>query len=146
MANNLIKNHPAPEISPLCRYLLRVFQYPLSLILENLSRLSFSLFKESGLGYGSSGSSLEAGPSRPDILDLPGGDPSAQRVPPGADALLTPWSFMYKPQALQTGSPSAFLLQRVVLVVWQLVQHRPARLDEDFKTSKQTHECTHRND
>lgn len=43
----------------------------------------------------------------------------------------TPWSFMYNPQALQTGSPSAFLLQRVVLVVWQLVQHSPARLDED---------------
>ena len=53
---------------------------------------------------------------------------------------------MYNPQALQTGSPSAFLLQRVVLVVWQLVQHRPARLDEDLQTSKQTHECTHRND
>lgn len=43
----------------------------------------------------------------------------------------TPWSFMYKPQALQTGSPSAFLLHRVVLVVWQFVQHRPARLEED---------------
>lgn len=53
---------------------------------------------------------------------------------------------MYNPQALQTGSPSAFLLQRVVLVVWQLVQHRPARLDEDLKPSKHTRECTHRND
>lgn len=29
----------------------------------------------------------------------------------------TPWSFIYNPQALQTGSPSAFRLQRVVLVV-----------------------------
>lgn len=52
---------------------------------------------------------------------------------------------MYNPQALQTGSPSAFLLQRVVLVVWQLVQHSPARLDEDLKASKQTCECTHGN-
>lgn len=66
-------------------------------------------------------------------------DPITQHTP-----ALTPWSFMYKPQALQTGSPSAFLLQRVVLVVWQLVQHRPARLDEDLKASKQTRECTHR--
>lgn len=90
------------------------------------------------LSYGSLGTALgllpaERGP-RPTRRD-----PITQHTP-----ALTPWSFMYKPQALQTGSPSAFLLQRVVLVVWQLVQHRPARLDEDLKASKQTHECTHR--
>lgn len=68
---------------------------------------------------------------------MQGSDPKPQRVPlVWMDVFLTPWSFMYKPQALQTGSPSAFLLHRVVLVVWQLVQQRPARLEEDFKTSK----------
>lgn len=46
-------------------------------------------------------------------------------------ALLTPCSFMYSPQALHTGSPSALRRQRVVVVVWQLVQQRPARRDED---------------
>lgn len=99
-----------------------------------------------GLWYSSSGSSPEAGPSRAHLLELLGSDPKPQRVPPSVDVLLTPWSFMYKPQALQTGFPSAFLLHRVVLVVWQLVQQRPARLDEDFETSKQTLKCTHRSD
>jgi len=46
-----------------------------------------------------------------------------------AKGLGTPCSFMYSPHALQTGSPSAFRLHRVVVLVWQLVQQRPARLE-----------------
>ena len=39
--------------------------------------------------------------------------------------LLTPWSLKQRPHALQTGSPWAFLLHSVVVLVWQLAQIIP---------------------
>lgn len=45
-----------------------------------------------------------------------------------ASGRLTPCSLWYSPQALQTGSPSALRRHKVVVVVPQLVQHRPKRL------------------
>lgn len=55
------------------------------------------------------------------------------RPAPGV-GLLTPWSFMYRPQALHTGSPSALRRHSVVVVVWQLAQERPTRRDADCNT------------
>lgn len=40
---------------------------------------------------------------------------------------LTPCNLKYSPQALQTGSPPAFRLHKLVFVVLQLEQIRPLR-------------------
>ena len=46
--------------------------------------------------------------------------------------VLTLCSLKYRPQALQTGSPFWFLLQRVVAVVLQFAQLVPSRREEDW--------------
>lgn len=48
-----------------------------------------------------------------------------------AKGLLTPCSLKYKPQALQTGSPTEFRLHSDVVLVWQFVQVNPTRLEAD---------------
>lgn len=45
--------------------------------------------------------------------------------------LLTLCSLKYRPQALHTGSPLAFLRHSVVVVVWQFAHDVPARLAAD---------------
>lgn len=52
--------------------------------------------------------------------------------------LLTLCSLKYRPQALHTGSPLAFLRHSVVVVVWQLAHDVPARLAADCTTTQDT--------
>lgn len=56
-----------------------------------------------------------------------------------ASGRFTPCSLKYNPHALQTGSPSLFRRQRVVVRVPQFVQHRPKRLVAVCKISFYIH-------
>lgn len=61
-----------------------------------------------------------------------GGDEDIKdRCVNNAGLLLTLCSLKYRPQALHTGSPLAFLRHSVVVVVWQFAHDVPARLAAD---------------